>query len=281
MEGKQRGLKRAAWYVGWGLCALIAGGAVAAAPDCDTSYGAGYVNAPVPSLQPGWPTSGLPPCVKDETQYYVPDFTYGKYQPVAAAAQAADRFYVRFDIGMNSWIWVSVNDPRAVAPGSKLQGKRLGLPATDTDSRGLDWYRLSDDWFTWTKVTDRDLPEISRRDFNGHIEVWQTYPSDWESLGGQLDPLPQDRPWCQLTVSPARIQANGPVTVHMVIEGIASQAWVNNQPVRIVRQGDLQSADITFTAVAPGFASANGKLSGSAGDATCQVYYTVFPTTAN
>ncbi len=268
--------RTAAYWIAVGVLLTPVMGSAASTSDCESTNGAGYLSAPVPAIQPGWPSS-LPACVKDETQYYVPNFTYGKYQSVTAAAEAADKFYVRFDFSINSWIWVSLNDPRAVAPGSKLQGVRLGLPSTSDDQRGLDWYQLSDDWFTWKKVTDRDLPEISRRDFNGHIEQWQTYPADWEKLGGQLDPLPQDRPWCRISVSPAKIVVKGPVTLHMTIEGIASQAWLSDQPVVIVRQGDLQSADITLTAQSPGFVHTTGKVTGTAGDATCDVYYTVFP----
>ena len=259
--------------------ALVSGLALAAPPTCDELVaGGGYVYSKMPANpDPSWPATGLPACVKDETIFYVANFSRAKYQTIRSQEQTKDKFYVRFDFAINSWIWVTAGDPRAVAPGSKLQGWRLGVPSTTEDPRGLDWYKLGDDWFTWTKVTDRDLPEIYRREFDGSHKLWQRYPDNWVGFGGEVDPLASDRPWCRITASPSPVKVRGFLTLHVNIYGIASQATIADQKVRIVRQGDLQSADLTIQPEAAGFFTATAKVTGPAGETTCEAPYSVEP----
>jgi hypothetical protein len=249
------------------------------APPC---AGDSAVSAP-PAGSP-W-NNGLPASWNDETQLWAFDPVRNFFTQVPPGQADPSMIYVRYDFGTidpiaDRWVWATSLDPRAIAPGSKLQGWRIGEPTLAPLNRGLNWYRLKPDGATWQWVTDRELPKVYRWQTDGTTVASEIYPDDWASYGGQLDPLPGDKPSCVLTPAVSTITVGQPLTLHLAITGSATAVTLNGRTIGFSPQGNdgTYTADTTVTETTPGFKTATATVTGIGGTVgNCQVNYTVLP----
>lgn len=279
----------------WGIVSLFVFGAHAAHAaycqdwnsgvwfDCGSLSSDGSVTH---NAGPTW-ANGLPQYVDDETVYYLYDPAADKYTAAKDnSVLAGEQLYVHFKFDLKRWVWAGGNtspgyatsngDWRAITPNSKLQGKRIGYASGNT--LALDWYRLSDDWLTWKRVTDRDRPVVYRWDTTTNAPVvGETAPDNWAQLGGTLDPLPgQGKPTCALTLSTKSLKAQQPLTVHIAIQGDVTDIEIEGQHPTISRPPHADAyADLTFVPPAPGSYTTTANIKGAGGEGSCSDNYTV------
>jgi hypothetical protein len=228
----------------------------------------------------------LPSSSTDENQLWSYDPVANFFTQVPLGQEAPNQLYVRYDLGTidsisGKWVWVTGADRRAIAAGSKLQGSRIGIPTVAPANLGLNWYRLQTDLATWQKVTDRQLPQILRWTLQGTTVVSETYPADWASLGGDLDPAPPgDSPSCVLTPASATVTVGQTLELHLAITGNAARVTINGTTTSFYTQGTSgnYAADTSMPANAPGFQTVTAVVTGADGQSgTCQANYTVLP----
>lgn len=244
---------------------------------CQDPYSGGWYVCGQTSSAVG--DNGLPLEPTNETTFYAMNYQTKKFAAVANAQQDDHHFYVRFDFGYSRWIWVTGHDGRPVTVNSKVQGKRLGVPVTDTDKRGLDWYQLQADWAQWKRVTDLKPPTVYRREWDGSIVVGEQPPDNWQTLGGQLDGQQPalGKPTCKLVPNPPTVKAGQPLLLHLSLDGQVTGATITGLKVNLIQEHGNNYAELMLLPTTPGFFTAAATISGPGGDAACDVNYAVDP----
>ncbi len=119
----------------------------------------------------------------------------GRYELVAVSEIQPKNLYLRWENRQQKYIWVTGDDRHEILTNSKVQGGRLGLEG----SAARNWFVPSNGSVQnpWKKSTERRRPQVWRfdparvvgTDLSTGTYVSETASDNWESWGGDLDPI--------------------------------------------------------------------------------------------